>query len=130
MSFCGFHVEAVLDLCRRMCPLSVAVERGRWFLISAGVSPGMMVSSSLRSSALRGVTDGGEHMNWWMWRAYSAADDVASTLAAMAKVGAAVGGVWSMEPGGFAAWESWALKGIIHRPVWVHLWPQMIVRPR
>ncbi len=104
-------MEAVLDLCRPMCPLSVAVEQGRWFLISAGVSPGMVVSSSLRSSALRSVADGGKHINWWMYRAYSAADNVASTLVAMAKVGAAVrvGGVWSMEPGGFAAWESWAL---------------------
>ncbi len=119
-----------MDLCPRMCPLSVAVERGRWFLISAGVSPEMVVSSSLCSSALRSVADGEEHMNWWMQWAYSAADNVASTLVAMAKVGTAVGGVWSMEPGGFAAWESWALRGIIHSPVWVHLWPQMIVQPR
>ncbi len=62
MSFCGFCVEAVL-VCRHMCPLSVAVEQGTWFLISAGVSPGMVVSSSLQSSALRSVTDGDEHMN-------------------------------------------------------------------
>ena len=29
ISFCLFRVEAVLDLCRRMCPLSVAVDRGK-----------------------------------------------------------------------------------------------------
>ena len=39
-----------------------------------------------------------------MYRAYLAADDVASTLAAMAKVGLAVGCVGALEPaGGFVA---------------------------
>ncbi len=55
-----------MDLCRRMCPLLVAVEQGGWFLISAGVSLGMVASSSMRSSAPKSVADGGEHMHWWM----------------------------------------------------------------
>ncbi len=59
---CGGGVGSVLA----HVSLSVAVEQGRWFLISAGVSPGMVVSSSLRLSALRSVADGGKHMNWWM----------------------------------------------------------------
>ncbi len=66
MSSCIFCVEAVLDLGWCMCPLLVAVEQGRWFLISAGVSPGMVASSSLRLSAPRSVADGREHMHWWM----------------------------------------------------------------
>ena len=52
MSLCFFLVEAVFDLCWRMCPLSVAVERGRWFLISVGVRPVMVIS----------VADGREHL--------------------------------------------------------------------
>ena len=52
------------------------------------------------------VADGGEHMHWWMYPPYSAADDVASTLAAMAMVGSAVGSLetaggpvaWALEP--------------------------------
>jgi hypothetical protein len=47
-----------------MCPLSVVVERSRWFLINAVVRPGMVASSSLRSSARRSVDPGGEHMIW------------------------------------------------------------------
>ncbi len=67
-SDCILHVEAVLAWCQHMCPLSVAVECGRWFLINAIVrlGMGMVVSSSLRSSAWRSVDAGREHMIWWM----------------------------------------------------------------
>jgi hypothetical protein len=66
----------------------------------------MVASSSLRWRAPRSVADGGEHMRWWMYRAYLAAEDVASTLAAMSKVGLAVGSfetaggpvAWALEP--------------------------------
>ncbi len=56
-----------------------------------------------------------------MYRAYSAAEDVASTLAAMAMggghtVGSAVGFVIGV-----------LVRGIIHRPVRVHLWPHTMV---
>ncbi len=66
MSDCMLRVKAVLAWCCCMCPLSVALERGRWFLINVVVRPGMMASSSLRSSARRSVDAGGEHMIWWM----------------------------------------------------------------
>jgi len=75
-----------------MWPLLVAVDRGKWFLISVGMCPGMVTSSSLRWRAPRSVADGGEHMHWWMYRAYLAVDDVASTLAVMTKVGGRSGG--------------------------------------
>ena len=52
-----------MDLCRRMCPLSVAVARGKRILISVGVRLGMVASSSLRWSAPRSVADGGEHVH-------------------------------------------------------------------
>ncbi len=58
-----------------------------------------------------------------------AADDVASTLAAIAKVGVAVEVVGALEMDGFDAWASVSLRGTIHKPVQVHLWPQMIVWP-
>jgi hypothetical protein len=45
-----------------MCPLLVAVERGRWFFIDVVVRPGMVASSSLRSSARRSVDASREHM--------------------------------------------------------------------
>ncbi len=38
-------------------------------------------------------------MHWWMYLAYSPADDVASTLAAMAKVGLAVGSLGTASKG-------------------------------
>jgi hypothetical protein len=63
---CMLHVEAVLAWCRCMCPLSVAVEHRRWFLIDVVVRPGMVASFSLRSSAQRSVDAGEEHMIWWM----------------------------------------------------------------
>ncbi len=49
-----------------MCPLSVVVECGRWFFINVVVRPGMVVSSSLRSSIQRSVDAGGEHMILWI----------------------------------------------------------------
>jgi hypothetical protein len=63
---CMLREEAVLGQCRHMCPLSVAVEQGRWFLINAVVRLGMVASSSLRSSAQRSVEAGREHMIWWI----------------------------------------------------------------
>ena len=88
----------------------------------------MVASSSLRWRAPRSVADGGEHMHWWMYRAYSAADDLASTLAAMAKVGLAAGSLETV--GGPVAWALETCRGTIHKPVLVHLCPQTIVRPR
>jgi hypothetical protein len=70
---CMLLVEAVLAWCCCMCALSVAVERGRWFLINVAVRPGMVVCSSLRSSARRSVDVCREHMIWWMKQAYLAA---------------------------------------------------------
>ncbi len=69
-------------------------------------------------------------MHWWMYQAYLTADDVASTLAAIAKVDVAFLVVGALEMGGLAAWALVSLRGIIHKLVQVHLWPQMIVRPR
>ncbi len=63
---CMLRVEAVLAQCCCMCPLSVVVEHGRWFSINVEVRPGMVASSSLRSSAQRSVDAGREHMIWWM----------------------------------------------------------------
>ena len=46
-------------------------------------------------------------------------------------VGVAVGGVCLLETaGGAVAWASEHLRGTIHKPVLVHLCPQMIVRLR
>ena len=62
----------------------------------------MVASSSLCWRAPRSVADGGEHVHWWIYRAHLAADDVASTLAATAKVGLAVGSLETA--GGSVAW--------------------------
>jgi hypothetical protein len=88
----------------------------------------MVASFSLRWRAPRSVVAGGEHMHWWMYLAYSAADDVASTMAAMAKVGSVVGSFKTV--GGPAAWALAPRRGTIHKPVLVHLCPHTIVRPR
>ena len=53
-------MEAVLDRCLRMWPLSVAVERGKFLLMNAGVRPGMVESSVLMASARIRVDVGGE----------------------------------------------------------------------
>ncbi len=63
---CILRIKDVLAWCQRMCPLSVAVEPSRWFLINVAVRPGMVGSSSLRSSAHGNVDAGREHMIWWM----------------------------------------------------------------
>jgi hypothetical protein len=61
-----------------------------------------------------------------MWRAYSAAEDVASILAAIVVVGVVVGGMMLLSEGLIA----WLLeRGTIHKPVCVHLWPQTMVWP-
>jgi hypothetical protein len=86
MSDCMLCVEAALAWCHCMCPLLVAVECGRWFLINIVVRPGMVASSSLRSRAQRSVDASGEHMIWWMLQAYLVEEDVASMLAATAAV--------------------------------------------
>ena len=68
---------------------------------------------------------GGEQRAWWTNHAYSAAVDVASTLAAItlgrASVSATVGG---------AAGVGVAVRGIIHRPVRVHLFAHSTGHPR
>ncbi len=63
---CMLRVEAVLAWCCCMCPVSVAAEHGIWFLINVVGRPGMVASSSLRSSAQRSIDAGGEHMIRWM----------------------------------------------------------------
>ena len=56
---------------------------------------------------------------------------MASTLTAMAMAGSAYGCVCSLETaGGAVAWASELLRGTIHKPVLVHLCPQVIVRPQ
>jgi hypothetical protein len=112
-----------------MCLLSVVVERGRWFSINVVVRLGMVASSSLRSSAQRSVDAGGEHMIWWMYRAHSAAEDVASTLAATAAVDNLRRGAWLVVANGLVAWPPPLLRGNIHKPVRVHLLPQIMVWP-
>ncbi len=107
-------------------PLSVVVEQGRWFLISVGVRPGMVASPSLWLSALRSVTDGGEHMHWKMNWAYSAAGDA---VCGVNVCGHSKDWVWSLETGGSVPWALGPLRGTIHKPVLVHLCPQIIVWP-
>ena len=87
----------------------------------------MVASSSLRWRAPRSVADGREHMHWWMYLEYLAADDVASTLVVMAKVSSVVGLLRTV--GGPAAWVLAPRRGTIHKPVLVHLCPHTIVRP-
>ncbi len=88
-----------------MWPILVAVERSRWFLINVVVRPGMMASSSLRSSAQRSVDAGREHMICWMLQEYLAVEDVASTLAANVAVGGVIRGAWLGVADGLAAWS-------------------------
>ncbi len=66
MSACMLRVKAALARWCCMCPLLVAVERGRGFFINVVVRPGMVASSSLRSSARRSVDADREHMIWWI----------------------------------------------------------------
>jgi hypothetical protein len=115
-----------------MCPLSVAVECGRWFLINFGVRLEMVASSSLQSSAPRIVDAGREHMIWWMQWAYSAVEHVVSTLVANAVVGAAVRGTWLSVAVGRVAWyPAFLVKNTIHNKLVQPLsWPQMMVQLR
>jgi hypothetical protein len=92
----------------------VAVERGRRFFINVVVRPGMV---ALRSSARRSVDAGGEHMIWWIQRAYLAAYDIASMLAATAAVDNILRGRWVVVADGLVAWTPGFLRGTIHRPV-------------
>ncbi len=55
MSAWLLRVDAVFARCHRMCPLSVAVNQGRWARINAAVSPGMVLSSALFSRACRSI---------------------------------------------------------------------------
>ncbi len=58
--------EGCIGLVLLHVSLVSSMECGRWFLINVVVSPGMVVRSSLRSSAQRSVDAGGKHMIWWM----------------------------------------------------------------
>jgi hypothetical protein len=90
----------------------------------ANMKPGMVTNSLLCSSARSNDVAGGEQRAWCTKRAYSAAVDVASTLAAIAtgrlSVGALVGVVGGVVAG----------RGIIQSPVWVHLLAHSTTRPR
>ncbi len=59
-----FWVDTVFAHCHRMCPLSVAVNQGRWARINAAVSPGMVLSSALFSRACRSVVAEGGQRHW------------------------------------------------------------------
>ena len=108
-----------------MWPLSVAVESGRWLRTRRDEKPGIVASSLLFSSARSNVMAGGEQRAWWTNRAYSAAVDVASTLVAIAVVGPSVGALVGVGIGRAAV-----VRGIIHRPVLVHLLAHRTMRPR
>jgi hypothetical protein len=106
-----------------MWPLLVATDWGRWVRINAGMSPGMVCSSVLLLRASRRMAAGGEHSSWCTYRAYPAAKEVALPFTDNSmEIGLVVG----MEVGGVVI----AAKGIIHSPVRVHFWLQMIVLPR
>ncbi len=90
----------------------------------------MVASSSLRSSAQRSVDVGGDHMIWWMYRAYLAAKDVTSMLAATVAVDDTRRGAWLVMAAGLVAWTLGFVRGTIHKPVRVHLLPQIMVQPR
>ncbi len=54
------HVDAVLDHWRRIWPLSVAVDLGRWEQINDNMRPGMVFSLVLLSRASSSVAAGGK----------------------------------------------------------------------
>ncbi len=88
----------------------------------------MVASSSLRSSAWRSADAGGEHMIWWMKRENLAAEVVASTLAATVAVDGVIRGAWLVVADGLVAWSpTFLVRGTIHKPVRVHLLPQIMV---
>jgi hypothetical protein len=80
----------------------------------------MVCSSVLFSRASRRVAAGDDHSSWWTYWAYSVAEEVALTFAANSmKIGLVVG----MGVGGVVI----SVKGIIHSPVQLYLWPQTII---
>ncbi len=58
------------------------------------------------------------------------AEDVASMLADTAAVDDIQRGTWLVVTDGLVAWTPTFVRGTIHQPVWVHLLPQIMVRPR
>ncbi len=101
----------------------MAVERGRWDQINAGVSPGIVISSVVVASAWRSVASGGaEEMMHIM--SILMAEEVASTFAAIAMDGKLMAdkAVWATGLHG--------VRGIIHIPVHVHLGPHTMVWPQ
>jgi hypothetical protein len=56
-------------------------------------------------------------------------EDVASMLAADAAVDGVIRGAWLVvADDGLAAWSpTFLVRGTIHKPVWVHLLPQIMV---
>ena len=102
----------------------MAVENGRWVQTRRDVKPGIVTSSLLRSSAHSSVAAVGEQRAWWMNRLYSAAVEVALTLAAIAMGRSVVGALVGMFGDGVAA------RGIIQSSVRVHLLVHSTVRPR
>ncbi len=60
MSVCLLQVDAVLQHWRRIWPLLVAVDLGRWEQINNDVRPGMVFSSVLLSRASSSVAAGGK----------------------------------------------------------------------
>jgi hypothetical protein len=87
------------------------------------VSPGMVTSSELVANARSRVAARGKQRAWWMKRACSAAVDVALMLAATA-----IGRALAVACSGMRAGD--VVRGVIHRPVHVHLLPHRIVLPR
>ncbi len=53
MSDCMLRVEAVLVQCRCMCPLLVAVEHGRWFLINSLTAIGPYMARILGGASFK-----------------------------------------------------------------------------
>ncbi len=83
----------------------------------------MVTSSELVANACSRDAAGGKQRPWWMKCAFSAAVDVVSMLAAMA-----IGRALAVACSGMRAGD--VVRGIIHRPVHVHLLPHRIVLPR
>jgi hypothetical protein len=61
---------------------------------------------------------------------FFAVEDVASMLAATAAVDDIWRGAWVVVADGLVDWTPGFVKGTIHRPMWVHLLPQIMVWPR
>ena len=119
------RVDPVPCRWRRMWPLLVAVESGRWLQTRRNEKLGIVANSLLRSSAHSNVAAGGNQRAWWTNHAYSAAVEVALTLVAIA-VGRSSAGVTVGVGGGGVV----AASGIFHSPVRVHLLAHRTVQPR